>query len=100
MVYGPYTKLEDLESPNSGVRIMWEISTFKYGQDPIRSLPLITYGIVPPHFTQLKPTSGEPPPLEEGRFYAVGAPSINAGFRVLCFTVHSGTVVKAPCRER
>jgi hypothetical protein len=99
-VYGPYARLEDLDSPNTPVRVLWEISTLGYGQDSIRSLPQITYGTLPRGFTQIKPTSGVPAALEEGKFYAISAPSINAGFRVLCFTVDHATVVTATCRER
>jgi hypothetical protein len=100
VVYGPFVKLEDMDLPSStpGGRIIWEISRSADDRDP--SFPQITYGTVPPRFIQLQPAAGTPPPLEERRFYAIGAPSMNAGFKRLCVTVDSGKVVKAPCHER
>ena len=100
VVYGPFVKLEDMELPSStsGGRIIWEISRSADDRDP--SFPQITYGTVPPRFIQLKPAAATPPPLEEGKFYAIGAPSMNADFKRLCVAVDSGKVVKAPCPEQ
>ena len=99
IVAGPYATVEDLDSFTVKVGKLWEIQR-GYGTLPIGDVPSITYGVLPSGFTQRVPTSGMPPPLEEGKFYGISAPSVNAGFRVLCFTVDKATVVQAPCRER
>ena len=99
IVAGPFAKVEDLDSPTVKVGKLWEIQR-GYGELPIGDVPPITYGVLPNGFAQRIPTTGSPPQLEEGKFYGISAPSVNAGFRVLCFTVNRGTVVQAPCRER
>jgi hypothetical protein len=99
IVAGPYDKLEDLESLTVKVGRIWEIQR-GYGELPINKVPAITYGALPNGFTQRIPTSGSPPALIEGKLYAMSAPSINAGFRILCFSVSGGAVAKVACRER
>lgn len=99
IVAGPYKTEAELNSPPPGLQAIWEISPSP-AQESVSSLPAITYGKVPPGFTQLAPPSSRPPALEEGRFYSIGTPSNDAGFRRLCFKLESGQIVQAQCRER
>jgi hypothetical protein len=100
IVVGPFASAEDLDSYKPDVHAIWKISPLRYDELPVRRVPPITYGVVPQGFTQGKPASGPPPPLEEGKFYRVTAPSTSAGFRALCFKVEHAVAIKAPCRER
>jgi hypothetical protein len=100
IVVGPFASVEDLDSYKSDVHAIWKISPLRYDELSVRSVPPITYGVVPQGFTQGKPSSGSPPPLDEGKFYRVTAPSTSAGFRALCFKVERALAIKAPCRER
>lgn len=100
IVVGPYAKLEQMDDPKSDARAIWEVFPDDRANKRIDSLPQITYGQVPTGFEQMTPVSGAPPPLEEGKFYSIGTPSISANFRVLCFKVEHDQAVKVPCRER
>lgn len=100
IVVGPFTSVEDLDSYRPDVHAIWKIGPLRYGKLSVGSVPPITYGVVPNGFTQDTPASGSPPPLEDGKFYSVTAPSTNAGFRKLCFKVERAVIIKAPCRER
>ena len=73
IVVGPYRTEAELDSPPSDVHAIWEISTESNAS--VSSLPAITYGKVPPGFTQITPASGSPPALEEGRFYVSVRPA-------------------------
>jgi len=99
LVVGPYSSAEEVDSKR-GVQAIWEISPGEHAGESVGNLPPITYGSLPPGFRQKTPSSGAPPPLEEGKFYSIGAPSIGANFRGICFTVEGGEVIKASCRER
>jgi hypothetical protein len=100
IVVGPYAKAEDLDSYTPDVDVTWELLSQSYGQRDFDEVPPITYGIVPRGFTQQKPASGAPPALEEGKFYKITAPSVNAGFRALCFKIEQASAMNVPCRER
>lgn len=100
IVVGPFASVEDLDSFKRDVREIWKIAPLRYGELLVRKIPPITYDVVPDGFTQDKPASGSPPPLEEGKFYSVTAPSTSAGFRRLCFKVEQAVTIQAPCRER
>ncbi len=100
IVVGPYSSLEDIDSGRGG-DVVWEISPGEHAGERVFRLPRIKYGVVPTGFRQKTPAAGTPPPpLEEGKFYSIGTPSAGANFRVLCFRVAGGRVLKAQCRER
>lgn len=100
IVVGPFASVEDLESYKPDVHAIWKISPLRYDELSVQRVPPITYGVVPQGFTQGTPASGSPPPLEEGKFYRVTAPSTSAGFRAFCFKVEGALAIKAPCQER
>ncbi len=66
IIVGPYTKAEDLDSYTADVEVIWELLSQSYGKRDFDEVPPITYGVVPPGFTQKKPASGSPPPLGRG----------------------------------
>jgi hypothetical protein len=59
--------------------------------------PPVTYGVIPDGFYQTLPSSGSPPPLQEGKIYAFGAETREAPGGDVWFTIRNGksvTVVK------
>jgi hypothetical protein len=74
--------------------ILWEIWPNQNVDTKIDNLPAITYGVVPPGFTQKIPESGLPPALVEGKVYAAGGPARNANGGSIWFKLHNGKVVE------
>ena len=73
---------------------MWEIRPTD--ENLISKLPEITYGVVPPGFTQKVPNSGTPPPLVEGRLYEAGGPAFDANGGSIRFVIKDGRAVVEP----
>ena len=73
---------------------MWEIRPTE--ENLISQLPEITYGVVPPGFTQLVPNTGTPPPLVEGKLYQAGGPAFNANGGSIRFVIKDGKAVVEP----
>jgi len=69
-------------------RVLWEI--VPNGDPSPSEFPKITYGVLPPDFSQKVPTTGSPLPLQEERPYLISAPTSNAGTRELIFLYRSG----------
>lgn len=100
IVVGPYSNLKDLEANKTGIHAIWEISPGEDSRKTVDDLPEIIYGKVPLGFKQRTPAFGSPPPLEEGKFYSIGAPSAGAHHSGLCFKVEQGSLSELSCRER
>jgi hypothetical protein len=62
---------------NRSGEFLWKIIP-QSGKSYVGKLPPITYGQLPPGFTQEIPANGTPPPLIENRYYQVSAPTSNA----------------------
>jgi hypothetical protein len=58
--------------------------------------PPITYGVVPTGFVQQVPSSGNPPPLEEGKVYGFGADTRGQPGSAVWFTIRDGKSVQVP----
>jgi hypothetical protein len=71
---------------------MWEIRPTD--ENLISELPTITYGVVPPGFTQITPSAGVPPPLVEGKVYRAGGPAFNANGGSIRFRIKDGRAVE------
>ena len=99
IVAGPYSSREEMASGKPDVIAIWKISPGEDRHKIISDLPHITYGYLPQGFRQETPASGAPLPLEEGKFYSIGTPSINANFRRFCFKVEQNAVIKVECRK-
>ena len=100
IVVGPYSSLEDLESHRRDVSAVWELSAGDYAKTSVEGLPSITYGTIPAGFEQIIPQAGFPLPLEEGKLYIIGTPTIGADFGVFCFKIEKSQAMEIPCRER
>ena len=85
------------DSPNKvekrSSQILWKIIP-QSGKSEIGQLPPITYGKVPPGFTQEIPKLGAPPPLIAERFYQVSAPTSNAHGDWIFFMIRDGAATK------
>ena|SRR5262245_54055774 len=66
--------------------VLWEIDSVGISETPLG----ITYGVVPPGFRQVIPTSGSPPPLEPENKYAYHF--VGCGFGHGGFIIHDGKV--------
>jgi len=98
IVVGPYSSAKELSSPASAnVEAIWQLSVDESAYYRVDELPPITYGQVPKRFKQDIPQQGSPPPLEPGKFYSVGSPTLKADFKVFCFKVESDAVVAVAC---
>ncbi|SRR5258705_1820971 len=53
----------------------------------------VTYGLIPEGFYQTVPSSGSPPPLQEGKIYAFGAETRGAHGGDVWFTIRNGQSV-------
>jgi hypothetical protein len=70
---------------------IWEIRPTS--EDRISSLPEITYGVVPPGFTQTVPKTATPAPLVEGELYEAGGPGLEANGGAIRFIIKDGNAV-------
>lgn len=101
IVSGPYSQLDELESTSAKMKPEnWELSPEGYAGKEVSKLPAITYGIIPAGFIQIIPKEGSPLKLEEGKFYAIAMPSVNANYRRFCFSINNGKAVRASCSEK
>ena len=80
--------------------VLWQIWPKDNTDNSADALPPITYGKVPPGFTQRIPALGAPPPLVEGNIYEVGGPPIEVSEAYMRFTVRNGKAVKIPIPRR
>lgn len=93
-VFGP---LPNLEKFQENPPIMWQLDP---GPDmrnkSISDLPPITYGKLPPGFTQIIPHECAPAPLVEGQLYTVTAHTFDAPGGYTNFTIREGKTVILP----
>ena len=78
-------------TPSVDGPVMWKIQPAP-GR-VVDNLPEITYGVVPPGFTQTEPANGSPPPLLEGKTYEIGGPTVGAPGGWTKFTIKDGKTV-------
>jgi len=75
--------------------MIWQIEPGIGPEREIENLPPITYGVVPPGFSQALPVNGSPPKLVEGKTYEAGGPGVMVPRGVLRFSVRDGKAVRA-----
>lgn len=76
--------------------LLWEIEPTN-ADNKIWWLPAITYGKVPPGFTQKFPADGSSPAaLVEGKIYEVGGPAYGANGGLIWFKVQGNKTVEIP----
>lgn len=70
--------------------LLWKIRPLPGAKDKIRSLPRITYGVVPSGFEQIFPADGSPPTrLTEGKTYEAVGTAYNSNGGLIWFRVDS-----------
>ena len=91
---------ENLNTPSSerkkDDKMIWEIEPLTSVDGEIKHLTPITYGTVPPRFTQRIPKDGSPPKLLEGKTYEAGGPGVMVPKGFLRFTVRGGKAIRVP----
>ena len=79
------------KTPSVDDPVMWKIEPAE--ERLISHLPEVTYGSVPPGFTQTAPAHGMPQPLLEGKIYEIGGPAYDADGGAIRFTIENGKAV-------
>lgn len=88
------SELPSSSSPDmSRAKVIWDIRP-NDGSHATVPLGPIKYGTVPEGFTQLVPSEGAPPPLQEGKSYQAGGPPVEMPNGFLRFTIQNGKAVK------
>ncbi|HEX2489531.1 MAG TPA: hypothetical protein VHR27_09015 [Blastocatellia bacterium] len=89
---GPYDGIDtkEIEAKLSNPAI-WELDAPRSNID---DLPILKYGSLPPGFTQIKPSSGPPPDLIDGKCYSVTIPTIGANGGGVHFCIRNGKAEK------
>jgi len=92
----PENQSQTIQRSSDANIVLWEIEPTN-ADNSIRRLPEITYGKLPPGFTQKFPTDGSPPvPLVEGKIYEVGGPAYGANGGLIWFKVQDNKTVQIP----
>ena len=80
--------------------LLWEIEPTN-ADNKIWRLPPITYGKVPPGFSQKFPADGSSPAaLVEGKIYEVGGPAYGANGGLIWFKLQGGKTIRVPIPGR
>jgi hypothetical protein len=89
---GPYDTIETKEiEAKLGDPAIWEIDAPRLTVD---ELPILKYGSLSPGFTQIKPSSGPPPNLIDGKCYRLTIPTIGAPGGGMHFCIRNGKAEK------
>ena len=100
MFYVSEVDPENLNIPSSQQKkddkIIWQIEPLTGRDGEIKQLAPITYGIIPPRFTQTIPATGPPPKLFEGKTYEAGGPGTMVPKGFLRFTIREGKAIRVP----
>jgi hypothetical protein len=80
-------------------KIIWQIVPMTGTDGEIKRLPTITYGSVPPRFTQNIPEHGPPPTLLEGKTYEAGGPPNLMPHGFARFMIRNNKVIAVPIRR-
>ena len=79
--------------------VFWEIHPKGPTLPRADSWPPITYGTVPSDFKQIKPRSGKPKPLQEGKTYEAGGSASSANGGSVWFKIENGEPKEIPKRR-
>ena len=96
-----FAVMEVTGEKNGGTRsdantVLWEIEPTN-ADNKIWGLPSITYGKVPPGFTQKFPAAGAAPsPLVEGKTYEAGGPAYGANGGLARFKIQNNKSILIP----
>lgn len=100
MFYVSEVDPENLAIPSSQQtkedKIIWQIEPLTGRDGEIKQLSPITYGIIPPRFTQTIPATGPPTKLVEGKTYEAGGPGTMVPKGFLRFTIREGKAIRVP----
>ena len=90
--YGPYDAIDtkEIEAKLNDPAI-WELDAPRLTID---SLPILKYGALPSGITQIRPFSGSPPNLIDGKCYSVTIPTNGANGGGMYFCIRNGKAEK------
>jgi hypothetical protein len=96
LVYAPERERLAESNPADDTHAIWEIEPEKEGEAgaaPVEAIKVITYGVVPAGYRQIKPRTGMPPALEPGKRYSYWIVTVNAPHAAGYFEIRNGKVV-------
>jgi len=90
--YGPYASINTKEiETNLSKPSIWEIDP--PAKTEMTKIPVVSYGILPSGFTQIRPSEGTPPKLIDEQCYRIIATTIGANEGSLHFCIRNGKAV-------
>lgn len=99
LIFAPEQEHLAESDPANDTYAIWEIQPEKEGEAgaaPVEAIKVITYGVVPPGYRQIKPRTGMPPPLEAGKRYRYWFVTVNAPHAAGYFEIRNGKTVPVP----
>lgn len=92
----PENQIQTVQRGSDANTVLWEIEPTG-ADNKIWWLPIITYGKIPPGFTQKFPADGSPPAtLVEGKIYETGGPAYGANGGLIWFKIQGSKAVQIP----
>lgn len=99
IVFGPEQEPIAESDPGDDTFALWEIEPDKKGEGgamPVEELAVVTYGVVPAGYKQIKPKNGPPPDLLPGKRYRYWFVTVNAPHAAGYFEIRDGKAVPVP----
>jgi hypothetical protein len=99
LVFAPEQERIASSNPFDDTYAIWEVQPDRDGEDAkalVEDLRVITYGVVPKGYEQIKPKTGTAPPLATGRRYSYWIVTVNAPWAAGYFEIRDGRAVPVP----
>jgi hypothetical protein len=99
LIFGPEQERIAESNPSDDTHALWEIEPQNEGEAgaaPVEDLKVITYGVVPSGYKQIKPRTGLPSPLVPGKLYSYWFVTVNAPHAAGYFEIRDGKAVPVP----
>jgi hypothetical protein len=99
LIFGPEQERIAESNPSDDTYALWEIEPQNEGEAGaalVEDLKVITYGVVPPGYKQIKPRTGPAPPLVPGKRYGYWFVTVNAPHAAGYFEIRDGKAVPVP----
>jgi hypothetical protein len=99
LVFGPEQERIAESDPSDDTYALWRVEPERNGEAGaarVEDLGLITYGVVPKGYRQIKPKAGPPLPLVPGKRYSYWFVTLNAPNAAGYFEIQNGKAVPVP----
>lgn len=97
LIFGPDQERIAESNPSDDTFALWEIEPErKGGGGAIEDVAVVTYGVVPPGYKQVKPKDGSAPALVPGKRYRYWFVTVNAPHAAGYFEIRNGKPFSVP----